>query len=219
MATVLSVNIGRPRMHSIPAGRATGIDKRPVAVLQVRDPGPRRIVEGAGVSGVVDDHVGDGRYHGGWDRAVYAFAREELDHWERALDRRLPHGFFGENLTTSGLDVDAAQVGDRWHVGTAVLEVRWPRQPCATFGAHMNERGWVKRFAAHGRTGAHLAVLVPGEIRPGEPIEVEPSGSGIDLPSVLRAKFGDVEQARRVVAAQCYTGHRLDQMLAVLERT
>ncbi len=215
---VLSANTGRPRPRRDPRNPPTGIDKHPVDVLEVHEPGPRRIEHGAGVSGVKDDHVGDGRHHGGHDRAVYAYAREELDLWAEALGRELPNGFFGENLTTSGIDVDAAEVGDRWHVGTAVLEVRWTRQPCATFGEWMGERGWVKRFAEHGRTGALFSVVVPGEIRAGDVIEVEPSGSGIDLPMVLRAKLGDAALARRVVDAGVYTGARLRQFTDVLER-
>lgn len=218
MPRVLSVNVGRPRPNGAAADRPTGIDKRPVDVLEVRDPGPRRSEHGAGVSGVTGDHVGDGRFHGGWDRAVYAYAREELDLWAEALGRELPEGHFGENLTTAGLDVDAAEVGDRWHVGSAVLEVRWTRQPCATFGEWMGERGWVKRFMQHGRTGALLAVVEPGEIRADDPIEVVASGSGIDLPTVLRAKLGDRDLARRVLDADVYTGHRRQQFLDVLAR-
>ena len=215
---VLSVNVGRPVLQRVPKGRPTGIGKQPTDVIHVSDPGPMRVVDGHGVSGVAGDHVGDGRHHGGHDRAVYAYAREELDLWADALGRELPNGSFGENLTTSGLDVDAAEVGDRWHVGSAVLEVRWTRQPCATFAERMGEPGWVKRFAEHGRTGALCSVLVPGEIRAEDRIEVEPSGSGIDLPTVLRAKLGDATLARRVVEAGVYTGARLRQFTDVLER-
>ncbi|MEN3123519.1 MULTISPECIES: MOSC domain-containing protein [Janibacter] len=183
---VLSVNVGRPMVQRIPRGRPTGIGKQPVEVISVSDPGPKRVEDGAGVSGVGGDHVGDGRHHGGSDQAVYAFAREELDAWERELGKELPPGMFGENLTTAGIDVDAAEVGDRWQVGTAVLEVRGPRVPCGTFAERMGERGWVTRFAAHGRSGAYLRVVQPGEIRPGDPITVTLSGSGLDLPTLLR---------------------------------
>ena len=218
MSRVLSVNTGRPKLQRVPKGRPTGIDKHPTEVISVTEPGPRRVVDGAGVSGVDGDHVGDGEHHGGWDRAVYAYAREELDLWAEALGRELPDGHFGENLTTTGIDVDAAEVGDRWSVGSAVLEVRWTRQPCATFGEHMGERGWVKRFMEHGRTGALLSVVVPGEIRAGDPIEVEPSGSGITLPMVLRAKLGDRALAQRVVESGVYSGHRLEQLREVTGR-
>ncbi|WP_245634592.1 MOSC domain-containing protein [Janibacter limosus] len=209
---VLSVNIGRPMLQRIPKGRPTGIGKQPVDVIRVSDPGPKRVVDGAGVSGVGGDHVGDGRHHGGSDQAVYAFAREELDAWERELGRELPHGMFGENLTTSGLDVDAAEIGDRWRVGTAVLEVRGPRVPCATFGERMGERGWVKRFAAHGRSGAYLSVVEPGEIHPEDTITVIPSGSGLDVPTYLRAWFGDRDAARTALDSGVLSGDRRNEL-------
>jgi MOSC domain-containing protein YiiM len=93
--------------------RPTGIGKRPVDAIDVADPGPkRRGPAGVGFSGVAGDFVGNGRHHGGSGQAVYAFAREELDHWERELGRTIAPGLFGENLTTVGIDVDAAEQGD-----------------------------------------------------------------------------------------------------------
>lgn len=218
MPHVLSVNIGRPTLQRIPKGRATGIGKQPVDVIRVSDPGPKRVVDGAGVSGVAGDHVGDGRHHGGSDQAVYAFAREELDAWERELARELPDGMFGENLTTLGMDVDAAEVGDRWRVGAAELEVRGPRVPCATFAERMGERGWVKRFAAHGRSGAYLQVIGPGEVRPGDTITVTPSGSGLTVPTYLRAWFGDREAARAALDSGALTGQRRAELERVTAR-
>lgn len=201
-------------VQRVPRGQPTGIAKQPVEVITVADPGPKRVVDGAGVSGVGGDHVGDGRHHGGADQAVYAFAREELDAWAAALGRDLPNGMFGENLTTTGLDVDAAEVGDVWRVGSAVLEVRGPRVPCATFAERMGERGWVKRFAAHGRTGAYLQVLTPGEIRPSDTIDVTPSGSGLRVPTVLRAFLGDRAAAREALDSGALAEHRRDELVA-----
>ena len=128
----------------------------------MRDPGPKR---GGLGSGVVGDDVVSRKHHGGSRQAVYAVAREELDWWGATLGRELVDGMFGENLTTQGLDVDAAVVGERWRVGSALLEVTGPRIPCATFRAWMGEPGWVRRFTERGRTGAYLAVVERG---PGE---------------------------------------------------
>ena len=215
---VLSVNVGRPMVQRVPKGRSTGIGKRPVDVITVADPGPKRVEDGAGVSGVAGDHIGDGRHHGGSDQAVYAFAREELDAWARELGRELPSGIFGENLTTSGIDVDASEIGDVWYVGTAVLEVRGPRVPCATFAERMGERGWVKRFAAHGRSGAYLQVVRPGEIRPGDTIAVEPSGSGLGVPTVLRAFLGDPGAARTAIDSGALAEHRVAELATTAQR-
>lgn len=195
---VRSVNVGCAEPNPA-GGGATGIWKVPVPVIEVRAPGPR----GSGLgSGVVGDLVANSRHHGGDDQAVYAVAREELDHWASVLDRELPDGTFGENLTTAGTDVDAALVGECWRVGGAVLQVRGPRIPCATFAARMGERGWVSRFADHGRTGAYLAVLEPGRISVGDGVEVlDRPGHGVDVPLVLRAFLGDMDATERVLAA------------------
>ena len=137
-AAVLSVNAGA--LEPVPGLRranGSGIHKRPLDRIEVRDPGPKR---GGLGSGVVGDAIGSRKHHGGETQAVYAFAREELDWWGGELDRELAHGMFGENLTTVGLDVDAAEIGEQWRVGTALLEVCGPRVPCATFAAHMGER-------------------------------------------------------------------------------
>ena len=107
---------------------------------------------------------------------------------------------FGENITTSGLDVDASEYGDVWTIGGAVLRVSAPRVPCATFAKRMGEKGWVKRFAARGRAGTYLAVVSPGVIRPGDPISVTPSGSGLLITSLLAAWMGDLDEMRAALA-------------------
>lgn len=149
---------------------------------------------------MVGDDVGSRVHHGGSGQAVYAVAREELDWWGDQLGRDLPDGMFGENLTTVGLDVDGAVLGERWRVGSALLEVSGPRIPCATFAAWMGERGWVRRFTERGRTGAYLAVVEPGTVSAGDGVEVlDRPAHGITVPEVFRAFTGDDEGAARVL--------------------
>ncbi|MFF8591339.1 MOSC domain-containing protein [Streptomyces sp. NPDC015220] len=173
---LLSVNLGRPLAVPYtdqPRG-VTGIDKRPAAgPVRVTAPGPK----GVGASGLAGDAVCDTRHHGGDDQAVYAMAREDLDFWERELGRTLPNGSFGENLTTVGLDVSGARIGERWRIGSpagppTVLEVTCGRIPCRTFQGHLGEKGWVRRFTLNGAPGAYLRVIEPGEIRAGDPVEI-----------------------------------------------
>ncbi|MEV5471505.1 MOSC domain-containing protein [Streptomyces sp. NPDC004532] len=169
---LLSLNLGRPVAVDYtdqPLGM-TGIDKRPAdGPVRVTAPGPK----GTGASGLAGDAVCDLRHHGGDDQAVYAFAREDLDAWERELGRPLPNGSFGENLTTEGLDVSGALIGERWRVGSElVLEVTSGRIPCRTFQGHLGERGWVRRFTHRGAPGAYLRVIEPGETQTGDPIEI-----------------------------------------------
>jgi MOSC domain-containing protein YiiM len=93
------------------------------------------------------------------------------------LGRTLANGAFGENLTTAGLDVSGALIGERWRIGSpagpsVLLEVTCGRIPCRTFQGHMGEPGWVKRFTRKGAPGAYLRVIEPGEIRGGDPVEI-----------------------------------------------
>ncbi|GFN06445.1 sulfurase [Streptomyces microflavus] len=138
--------------------------------MRVSDPGPK----GTGGSGLAGDAVCDLRNHGGSDQAVYAFAREELDAWERQLGgRELANGSFGENLTTLGVDVSGALIGERWRVGAELLlEVTSGRIPCRTFADHIGEEKWVRRFTQEAVTGAYLRVVEPGTIRAGDPVEI-----------------------------------------------
>ncbi|WP_371527720.1 MOSC domain-containing protein [Streptomyces sp. NBC_01283] len=169
---LLSVNLGRYKAveyTDAPSG-GTGIDKQPAeGAVRVEAPGAK----GVAGSGVAGDEVCDLRHHGGDDQAVYAYAREDLDAWERLLGRPLPHGSFGENLTTSGLDVSGAKIGERWRVGPdLLLEVTSGRIPCQTFQGHLGETKWVKRYTRQGVPGAYLRVIEPGEIRGGDAIEI-----------------------------------------------
>ncbi|MGW3014201.1 MOSC domain-containing protein [Streptomyces sp. NPDC001219] len=168
---LLSVNLGRPTAsrHTDAEG-GTGIDKRPVdGPVAVAAPGPK----GVGGSGLAGDAVVDLRHHGGDDQAVYAYAREDLDDWQRELGRELANGIFGENLTTSGVDVTGARIGERWRVGPRLLlEVTCPRIPCRTFHGWLGERGWIRRFTQAAVPGAYLRVIEPGEIRAGDAVEV-----------------------------------------------
>ncbi|MFF5182772.1 MOSC domain-containing protein [Streptomyces sp. NPDC000345] len=169
---LLSVNVGRAKAvpYSDHPQGLTGIDKRPVeGPVRISAPGPK----GVGGSGLAGDTVCSLIHHGGNDQAVYAVAREDLDDWERELGRTLADGMFGENLTTTGLDVSDARIGERWRIGLdVVLEVTTGRIPCRTFQGHVGERRWVKRFTAKAATGAYLRVIEPGEVRAGDAIEI-----------------------------------------------
>jgi MOSC domain-containing protein YiiM len=165
MASVVSVNVVHrvlPDEHN-GTGR-TAIDKRPVA--------GRVAVTALGVDG---DQQMDVRHHGGRDKAVYAYATEDAGWWSGQLGRPIAPGQFGENLTTTGLDVTDAVIGERWRIGGPaglVVEVSMPRTPCATFQAWLGEKRWVRRFTERGAPGAYLRVAEEGGVEAGDGIEV-----------------------------------------------
>ncbi|MFF0005684.1 MOSC domain-containing protein [Streptomyces tibetensis] len=199
---LLSVNLGRAEAVPYtdnPEG-VTGIDKRPVdGPVRVSAPGPK----GIGGSGLTGDAVCKLEHHGGDDQAVYAMAREDMDAWERELGRTLPDGAFGENLTTRGLDVSGALIGERWRIGPeVVLEITSGRIPCRTFQGHLDEKGWVKRFTRRGAPGAYLRVIEPGEIRAGDAVEIV-HRPGHDVTVALQFRAVTTERALlpRLVAA------------------
>ncbi len=185
--TLLSVNLAHGRPNPDKRGVAiTGIDKVPTSeTVRVRAPGSKS--DGLG-SGLVGDVIGDRLNHGGDTQAVYAYAREDLDHWESVLGRTLPGGTFGENLTTTGLDVNGAVIGERWRIGAVELQVTVPRIPCGTFRARIAEHGWLRTFTRAVRPGTYLSVVSPGLIRAGDRVNVvHRPAHGVTVAEVFRA--------------------------------
>jgi MOSC domain-containing protein YiiM len=189
---VLSVNVGGVRTIEVGDRTiTTAIWKRPVA--------GRVAVGGVNLSG---DDQADRSVHGGADKAVYAYAWEDTLWWQEELGRSLEQGNFGENLTLSGVDVADAVVGERWRIGSAVLEVSEPRFPCFKLGLRMGDPKFVKRFAAARRTGTYLRIVEAGEVGAGDPIERtgRPDG-GITVGDFAEAYLGDPSLAARLADA------------------
>lgn len=173
----------------------TGIDKRPVT-------GPVSI----GALGLSGDSICDTANHGGPDQAVYAYALEDTAWWQAELASelhfRLGPGALGENLSTTGVEVTHAVIGEQWRVGSAVLQVSVPRIPCSTFAAYWQVDRLVKRFTVQARPGAYLRVLAEGEVQAGDPIEVvHRPEHGLTIRETFRALTGDRSLAGRLLTA------------------
>lgn len=198
MPSLLSVNVASG--ITLAGVGKTGIDKRPVSEpVEVRAPGPK----GVGGSGLVGDAICSLRHHGGNDQAVYAYAREDLDTWSTELGKSLPSGTFGENLTTSGLNVTGAVIGERWQVGDQVeLEVSCPRVPCRTFATWLDIRRWVSTFTGKALPGAYLRVIKPGAIQAGDSIQVvHRPDHGVTIQLVFRAVTREPDLLPSLLAA------------------
>jgi len=192
-AHVESVNVGSPRPIERKSGEITtsAIWKEPVS--------GRVAVRGVNVAG---DDQADRTVHGGPDQAVYAYAAEDTEWWSAQLGRPLGPGNWGENLTVRGLHVTGALVGERWRIGTTLLEVSSPRIPCWKLAKKMGDPRFIKRFAAAGRPGAYLRIVEEGELAAGDPIElVERPGHDVSVGLVSRAYLFDHGEASHILEA------------------
>jgi len=170
----------------------TGIDKRPAL-------GPVEFAH----EEVTGDVVIDRNHHGGYDQAVYAYAREDADWWEKELGQSIANGRFGENLTTSGIDVNGAIVGERWKIGTTILEVSQPRIPCRVFAGFWQRPTLIKEFMAAGKPGTYLRIIQEGHISAGDEIEViSKPNHQISIADLYAAKNGERSKVEEIAAVK-----------------
>ena len=192
------------RIHSVNVGKIADIDidGRPgqTAIDKRRVAG--RVF--AGKLGLAGDAQADHVDHGGPEQAIYAYAREDQDWWTEQAGREFRNGEFGENLTTAGLDITTALIGEIWRLGAeVVVQVTSPRIPCQVFKAWTAEAHWVKRFAAAGRPGAYLRVLAEGEVGAGDPIEVlSRPEQRVTVAESMRAYYGDLDLMRMLLTVE-----------------
>jgi len=159
----------------------TGIDKRSTA-------GAVRFAN----EQLENDVIVDRKHHGGYHQAVYAYAREDADWWEKELGTTINNGRFGENLTTFGIDVNASIIGEQWKIGSTILEVSQPRIPCRVFAGFWNRPTLIKEFMAAGKPGTYLRIIQEGEIQAGDEIEIiHVPAHGIKISDLYSAKNGE----------------------------
>ncbi len=160
---LISVNVGLPRVvmsNGDPV--STGIFKEPVA--------GRVMLRTLNLDG---DRQADLSVHGGSSKAVYVYPSEHYDYWKHELpEMELSWGMFGENFTTTGLFESELNIGDKFHVGSAVVMVTQPRLPCYKLGLRFGRSDMIKRFLGSERTGFYFAVLQEGEVGVGDQIEL-----------------------------------------------
>lgn len=189
---VISVNVGQPREFEL-NGRSytSAIWKSPVE--------GRRRLTGINVAG---DDQADRTVHGGHDKAVYAYAQEDYSWWEGRLGYVPEPGTFGENLTVLGIDVNKRLVGERWRVGTALLEVTQPRLPCFKLGVRMDDPTFPRRFSSAARWGSYLAIVEEGDVGAGDVIEVvDRPAHGVTVGLVAYVYYHDHTRAHELLDA------------------
>ena len=195
MAKVLSINVAAVIHEGAWTGSEgrTGIDKRAVEGLV-------RFANDA----VAGDTVVDRKHHGGYDKAVYAYAREDADWWEHQIDHPLTNGAFGENLTTQGIDVNQSIIGEHWQIGNVILEVSEPRIPCRVFAGFWDRPTLIKDFTAASRPGTYLRIIKAGEMQANDEINVifkpEHAMTIRDLFDAKSGERGKIAQLKQVNA-------------------
>lgn len=146
------------------------------------------------------DDQADRESHGGPDKAVYAYAIEDTRWWEEVIGRSLEYGEFGENLTTERIDVTNALVGERWEIGSTVLEVSEPRVPCWRLAVRMEDNGFPRQFTKAGRPGTYLRIAVEGTLGSGDEIRVvERPDHDLTIGDVFRIFTRDREEVERLL--------------------
>lgn len=187
---VLSVNVGRARDFQYDGHPArSAIWKSPVA--------GRIAARGVNLDG---DEQADRVAHGGPDKAIYSYAIEDARWWKGKIGRPLPYGAFGENLTTEGIEVNDALVGERWKIGTTVLEVSEPRVPCWRLGVRMNDKMFPRRFTEALRPGSYLRIVVEGDMGAGDEIRlIERPEHTLTIRDVFRIYVRDRDEVERLL--------------------
>lgn len=188
---VLSVNVGGVREFEYNGRIAkSAIWKSPVQ--------GRIAIRGINLDG---DDQADREAHGGFDKAIYAYAIEDTRWWEEVIGKPLAYGQFGENLTTDGIEVNDALVGERWQVGTAVLEVSEPRVPCWRLGVRMGDNLFPRRFTEAQRPGTYLRIVVEGHVGAGDEIRVvERPDHNLTIRDVFRIYTRDRHEVEQLLA-------------------
>ena len=191
MAKVLSINIAK-RIHTgewTGSEGRTGIDKEPVS-------GPVELKDNR----VAGDSVIDRKAHGGYDKAVYAYSIEDAKWWEGVIGRELRNGSFGENLTVQGIELNSSLIGERWSVGSCILEVSEPRIPCRVFAGFWDRPTLIKEFTDARRSGTYLRIIEEGKVSAGDEIKViSKPDHEISVLDIFEAKAGNRDKIQEII--------------------
>lgn len=161
---ILSTNLSKPSSFVWNGKKEqTGIFKYPVAESIF-----------LGHTDVKNDTVIDRKHHAGANKACYLFSAEQYPYWQQLY----PHlewnwGMFGENLTVSGLDESELRIGDTYTIGSALVQVSQPREPCYKLGIRFNDQAILKQFIERGFPGTYVRILKEGTVSTGNRMQLQ----------------------------------------------
>ncbi|MEX0315711.1 MAG: MOSC domain-containing protein [Allomuricauda sp.] len=160
---IVSTNIGKPTPITWNGQETTtGIFKRPVN-------GPITLE----IEGVSNDNVSDRKVHGGIYKSCYLFSADQYPYWKKEYPNLdWEWGMFGENLTVEGLDETQLRIGNVYKLGTALVQITQPREPCFKLGIRFSDQSILKKFIDHGFPGTYVKVLEVGQVKVGDVLEL-----------------------------------------------
>ncbi|ABR75119.1 MOSC domain-containing protein [Actinobacillus succinogenes] len=165
MSYILAVKVAQAETLSLSDGSDIVTAIRKKAVNNVR-------VHRLGAQG---NDVADKKHHGGTDKALFFMAQKSLEKLTALL--RLNYDYlqdsrFGENFVVSELDENSVCIGDRYRIGSALVEVCQPRKPCNTLSKNTEMPETRKTVVETGLVGWYVRVLQSGVISPGDKLEL-----------------------------------------------
>ena len=160
---IVSVNVGRPvTIRGASEQWTSGIYKSPVSGAVCLS-----------AENLDGDQQADLRVHGGPDKALCVYSAHHYPRWREQLDvHECGPGWFGENFSVEGQNESSVAIGDTFRVGTAIVQVSQPRQPCAKLARRWNRPDMPKLVIASGRTGWYLRVIEPGHVEGGQSLTI-----------------------------------------------
>jgi len=209
---IRALQIGMPETVEVGGKqKVTGFCKRTVA-------GPVHL----GPEGPAGNGVADTKHHGGVDKAICCYPHEHYAYWEAHVGHSLGEAAFGENFTTEGATEETVHIGDRFRVGSAVVEVTQPRQPCSTLAFVWERKGLVKEVEESGRTGFYLRVVEEGEVATGdaiEPVAADPAAISVaEAYRIHRGRRRDPESVRRLLSVAALSASWREDLERSLQR-
>lgn len=209
---VISTNIARPTIILYRGKKVTtGIYKTPTQE-------PIYL----GKSDVKGDEVTDRKYHGGEFKACYLFSEDHYDYWKNLypnLDWNW--GMFGENITVKGLDETKIMIGDIYKIGSALVQVTEPREPCFKLGVKFGSQKVVKQFVNHGYPGTYVRVLEEGFVKAGDVFTlIEPAKSSlttVQFYNMLFSKDKNQEHLARAIENEALPLRKREKLRAFLQ--
>ncbi len=128
-----------------------------------------------GPLGLTGDEQGDRVHHGGPDKAVHHYPHDHYPHWRGVLGGHpllTGEGAFGENISTTGMLETDVCLGDRFRLGTALVEVSQGRQPCWKLDHRFGRAGVLAEVVRTARSGWYYRVIESGRVAAGDPCEL-----------------------------------------------